>query len=347
MLYVTTRNQYDAFTAPRTLQSDRAPDGGFYAPFRLPRVENPEILALKDQSFSQCVAQILNLFFSCKLTAWDVEMSIGRYPMQVIPMSHRMMVAETWHNPQWDYSRMEKNLFARLRGSEDVDAPAVSWAAIAIRIAVLFGIYGELQRSCGVRPEAPVDVAVPTGDFAAPMAAWYAREMGLPIANILCVCNENSAVWELLHHGEVRTDVPAIHTATPLADIPVPENLEHLIAGTLGAEEAQRYGAICGKGGTYAPYSGRLERLRRGMYAAVTSDARLEGLIPSVYRTVGYILGPYTALVYSGLLDYRAKTGETRPALLLSDRSPICDGGMVASALDISQPQLAKLLRMD
>ena len=125
-----------------------------------------------------------------------------------------------------------------------------SWLRIGIRIAVLCGIFAQLYR---LGMASNVDVTVPTGDFTAAAAVWYGRSMGLPIANIICSCNENSGVWELLHLGELHTDGEATVTTTPLADTVVPVELERLISATMGREEAKRYIASCESGKIYRP----------------------------------------------------------------------------------------------
>ena len=68
MLYVTTRNNRDAYTAQRVLRENRGPDGGLYVPFREPVFSREEIDALKGKSFHQCVAEVLNRLFNTKLT---------------------------------------------------------------------------------------------------------------------------------------------------------------------------------------------------------------------------------------------------------------------------------------
>lgn len=340
MLYVTTRDKFDAFTVHRAMGEDRAPNGGLYLPFRMPCLAADELSALREKSFGQCVAELLNGFFCAGLSGWDVEFSIGKNPVKLVSMNHRILIGELWHNQQWDYTHLERVLSERLCGRKQPSG----WMRIAVRIAVLFGVYGEMLRIGSIEPKKEFDVALPTGDFSAAMAVWYARQMGLPVANIICACNENSALWDLMHLGEVRTDVTKIDTVTPLADHALPEELERLVFGTLGVAENLRFCEICGRGGVYTPRPGMLETLRKGMFSAVVSQARLEATIPSVYRTGGYILGPYTALAYGGLLDYRAKTGESRTALLLSDRSPVCDAAFVAGTMEISERELkAKL----
>lgn len=331
MLYVTTRNKYDTYTAYRANQSDRGPDGGLYLPFRMPTLDKEELLALREMTFHQRVAQILNLFFGAQITAWDVELCGGKNPVKLVPMSHRILVAETWHNHDLDFARFEGRLAARICGYEDTDRKPTSWVGIAIRVAMLFAINGELLAVNATRPDTLLDIAVASGDFAAPMAVWYAREMGLPIGNIIC-SHDDSSVWNLLHQGQVRTDGG------------LPENLERLINATQGVEETLRYCSVCESGRLYTTRPGTLETLRRGMYATVTSQDRLTALIPSVYRMAGYIMGPQTALGYGGLQDYRARTGENRLALLMSDRSPARDCALVAASMEMTVHELQEKL---
>ena len=114
MLYVSTRNNTDVYTANRALHEKNTPDGGFYFPFRLPVFSKEELLHLKKQGPGETIAHILNLFFGLGLSAWDVECIIGRTPFRVIPMNYRLLLAEVWHNPgiSWDY--LLKNLYALL-----------------------------------------------------------------------------------------------------------------------------------------------------------------------------------------------------------------------------------------
>lgn len=344
MLYVNTRNKYDAQTTPKALGADGGSDGGLYVPFQMPAFTGEEIAGFAEKSFGQCVAEVLNLFFSCRLTAADVDFCVGRLPVKVSSMHHRILIAETWRNVDNDYDRTERDLSALICGNLGCEIKRTSWLKIAIRVAVLFGVFGELMRSGAVTLNQPIDVAVPTVDFSVPMAVWYCRTMGLPINNIICSCNENSGVWELLHLGEMHTDAAVIHTTTPLADMVVPAELERLVHAVGGVECAQQYANTVQTGRIYRPAQELAAQLKKGMFAAVVSRSRLDALIPSVYRTNAYILGTYTALAYGGLMDYRAKTGETRPALLLAERSPLCDSTIVADAMRMSALQLKEVL---
>ena len=330
MLYVTTRNKHDTYTVHYANQSDRGPDGGLYLPFRLPVIERSSLLAMKDLTFGQRVAQMLNLFFSTRLTGWDVDLCAGKNPVKLVSMRQRIMVAEAWHNHERDFAHFENSLSARICPDEPSKKPT-SWMRIAIRIALLYAVYCDLITADAAILDQPLDIAVSSGDFTVPMAAWYARYTGLPIGNIICA-HDNSSVWDLIHHGQVRTDGP------------LPENLERLICATLGVDENLRFCAICSSAKVYAALPGMHQTLRDGMYATIISADRLQSLIPSVYRTTDYVFDPQTAMAFGGLQDYRARTGESRLALLISERSPVHFSAQIASSIEISEQELLRKL---
>ncbi|MBE6958196.1 MAG: hypothetical protein E7447_03465 [Ruminococcaceae bacterium] len=326
MLYVTTRNKFDTYTANWATRLDRGPDGGLFLPFRMPELSQEELQALPSQSFCQRVATLLNCFFGTQLTGWDVELYGGKKPVKLVSVGHRVLVAELWHNHDQDYARFAARLAARISDSEHGLIKPTSWVNIAIRIAMLCSIFVELPANL-----MPLDIVVATGNFAAPMAVWYARQMGLPIGNIICSHN-HPCVWNLLHQGEVRGDEH------------LPENLERLITATLGVEENQRFCEIVEGGRLYTTRMGMLEPLRKGMYATVTSQDRVNSVISSVYRMANYVMGPQTALAFSGLQDYRAKTGGVRNALLLAERSPSTDIKAIAASMEMSEYHLREIL---
>lgn len=337
MLYVTTRNNRDAYTAQRVLGEKRAPDGGFYVPMRAPIFTDAELAAMAEKPFGRNVADILNILFGTTLTSWDVDFCIGRYPVRLTALNHRIWAAETWHNPQWEHEALVRNLVRLLSGGKVIDG---NWSGIAVRIALLFGIYGELLRQ-GIDQ---MDIAVMSGDFSAPISAWYARQWGLPIGNIVVCCNENKSLWDLICHGQLRTDMLSIPTCLPENDVVVPENLERLVYGAGGGKEVEHYLEVCRQGRMYCPGDSTLAALRRGMYVSVVSSSRLPAVISGAFHTSGYAMSLPAGLAYAGLMDYRAKTGETRNAVILSEKSPLQEAAVIASLLDIPETQLPKLV---
>lgn len=323
MLYVTTRNRTDAYTAHKTLTTDRGADGGLFVPFQIPVVSKEYIDGLKEKSFGQAIADILNIFFSARLDGWDVDFSIGRNPIKLVPMSHRIVVAETWHNPDWDFARVVRNLSSRIRGNDDTRGVPSCWAWIAVRIATLFGLYGQMLRQ-GFAVDGKIDIAVAAGDFSGPMAVWFARQMGLPVGTIICACDEESGVWDLMRQGQLRTDAGAS------------DSLERLIYSQFGPNEVKRYLEACVRGSVYSPE----QAADKGLFAAVVSQKRMESAIYNIYRTCTYLLDPNSASAYGGLQDYRATAGEGRLTLLLTERSPMRSTPIVAKAMGISEQEL-------
>lgn len=338
MLYVTTRIQSERFSASRAMTENRGPEGGFYLPVLAPEFSPRQIEALGEKSFAANVAEIINLLLDTELDSWTVEFAIGRYPVKLKQLSARAMVAETWHNPVWRFERLVCGIEKAIRQSDNIQQ--TDWMVIAARIAVLFGIFGEMLRENLLSLDNPVDLVVPSGDFSGVMAALYGREWGLPIANIVVCSNENPAAWNLLHKGELRTEGAPIRTATPECDHVVPRDLERLIFHRLGAHETGRFLKICGAGANYYLERYQIDQLREGIHVSVVSGSRMEVTISNLHRNSGYIADPYTALCYSGLLDYRSRTGAARAALVLSEVSPVHHLELTARCLGFGTAEL-------
>jgi len=337
VLYVTTRNNTDPCTPQHVLQKGRGDDGGFFLPFSLSKFSANELQSMAEKSFNQRAADILNLFFSKKLTAWDLDFCIGRYPVRVHPLRNRIAIGETWHNPEWNYDWLVRKLL-QLFSAESEDTGC--WTRIAIQTAVFFGIFGGLD----IANSGPVDISVVAGDFTAPLAAWYAREMGLPIGNIVCCCNENKNLWDLICLGQMRTDGVSLSTVVPEADVVLPLNLERFLWAAAGREVAASYLKCCSVGRIFSPEPDVLAKLQKGLFVSVVSSSRVKTTIPNVYKTHNYLMTPGSALAYSGLLDYRAKTGNNRPAIVISCENPSWHAEVVSEAMGISVQELKMIL---
>ena len=334
MLYVTTRSDRDAFTVSRAMNDPVAPDGGQFAPFRLAPLSPLRITELLEMGFARCTAEILNMFFSTKLSGWDVDFCVGKNLCKTAVMNHRIAVAELWHNQQRDFDWVLARLAGRLkdRGLES-DTPN-NWTCLAIRIASLFGAFSELHRSGVLEQGQVLDIAVPADDYSQAVAAWYARFLGLKIGTILCACSRFTNSWDLFNYGQMRTDA-------------VPADLERLIYLSLGHEEANRFALQANSAKAYALTSEQTDILRAGMFSAVVGTERINSIIPRVYRTSDYLMAPTTALAFGGIQDYRAKIGEVRPTLILAEKSPACCAAEVAKAMGMTLRQLEDRFSLD
>jgi len=346
LLYVTTRNSCDTFTSARASLEKRGEDGGLYLPHKLIPFSWEDIESLSKKAFNQCTAEIINHFFQTRLSGWDIDFAVGKMPIRMEAMNQRIVVCENWHNVSWQFSGMVDQICKLIFPDRMPSKGYGPWMEIGVRIAVLFGAVGELIQQGIADRNHKIDVSTVCGDFYCPLSIWCAREMGLPIENIICCCNENSSVWDLFTHGQLRTDTVAVSTDLPDADISLPDGLEALLYLCCGAKEVEKYVEVCRRGGTYFPDPAVLDRLRQGIHVRVISTDRTMRTIPNVFGTHRYILSPYSALAYAGLLDYRAGTGESRYGLIMADNSVFRDSRIVCSALGISEQELYELLRL-
>lgn len=301
---------------------------------QLPCFDDGQIAALAENSFAQNVAEILNLLFGTKLDGWHVEFGIGRYPVKPVGLHGKITVAESWHNPAYRFERLVNGIEKALRQSDQISRNPSDWLLIASRIAVLFGSYGLLRQNGTLEKGQLLDIALPGADCSALMAAWYAGKMGLPIGTIVCCCSENSALWNLFHKGELRFE------GTQL-----PQDLERLIFAVLGRAETEHFCRALDAGGIYLLDPEQLNRLREGIHVSVVSDRRTASTIPNLYKTTGFLADPDTALAYSGLLDYRAATGEHRQTLIVSEESPRFWIPQIADCMGISVPEVKEILK--
>lgn len=338
MLYITTRNKTDSYTAYRALHEGITPDGGYFLPIRFPAFTKEQIASLKDKSFCETVADILNVFFSTRLTGWDIEFAVGRKPISFANIGRKLMVVELWRNTENSYSVCSNRIYSLLCGEKTSIKKACGWASIAIRVAFVFAIYGSLLNS----DVTSVDVAASGGDLESVVSLWYARKMGLPIGKIICGSNENCTVWDLFYKGQIDTAAAVVATDTPDMDQTIPACLECLIYSSLGPAENLRYLDAVAKNGIYQVRPTELSLLNNGMFCAVVGQGRGRDVIKSVHSTNQYLLDPYSAISYGALQDYRAKSGENRMTLLFTEEKPACYSSVISQATGLSAEQISK-----
>ena len=70
---------------------------------------------------------------------------------------------------------------------------------------------------------------VPTGNFGNILAAFYAREMGLPIKTLICAANTNNVLTDFINSGIYDRNRDFHKTISPSMDILISSNLERLL----------------------------------------------------------------------------------------------------------------------
>lgn len=327
MLYITTRSSKDAFTAHRTLVTNRAPDGGLFIPMRFPQFSTEEVRALITDSFESTVAQIINIFFRTELTQWDVGFCVGRNTLRIINANSRIYFSELWHNPGNGINYIILGLYHRIYGEETKLEPT-EWFRLVVKIAVFFGIYGELCRRKIVEFGDSFDFSVPADDFSYPMAALYASKMGLPMGGLICNCVKSQSLWGLIHRGELA--------GTDLND-DIEAGIERLIHLRLGKEIP---------GDQILSFDNdEINKMKTGLFCVVSGPDRAVQVITSTFRSSEKILSPDSALCIAGLGDYRAKTGESRYTLVIEENSPVLYPTEINRATGLSARKIGDYLK--
>ena len=113
--------------------------------------------------------------------------------------------------------------------------------------------YAKMYANGRIAAGEPINVVVPTGNFGNILAAFYAKNMGLPIAKLICASNENKVLYDFFRTGEYDRNREFILTSSPSMDILISSNLERLIYRIAGenAEENAKLMAALSTDGKY------------------------------------------------------------------------------------------------
>ncbi len=99
--------------------------------------------------------------------------------------------------------------------------------------------YAKLLEKKEIAEGERINVCVPTGNFGNILAAYYAKQMGLPIHKLICASNENKVLFDFFTTGEYDRNREFILTTSPSMDILISSNLERLIFHSAGNDAAK------------------------------------------------------------------------------------------------------------
>ncbi len=142
-----------------------------------------------------------------------------------------------------DCQDMVKAMFADTSFRTDMNLSAVNsinWARIAAQIPYYIASGVALGA-----PERQVTVSVPTGNFGNVLAAWAARQMGLPIARAIVASNRNDILTRFLAANDM-TVRGVEESLSPSMDIQVSSNFERLLFELLGRDAARTAATMAG-----------------------------------------------------------------------------------------------------
>ncbi|MCV6588063.1 MAG: threonine synthase [Marinobacterium sp.] len=193
-----------------------------------------------------------------------------------------------------DCQQMVKDSFANqdfLNGLKLGAVNSINWARIMSQIVYYF------SASLAVGgPHREVSFSVPTGNFGDIFAGYLAKQMGLPIRQLVVATNRNDILHRVISGNDMSKGTLE-HTLSPSMDIMVSSNFERLLFDVYDRDGA----AISDLMDRFKSEPVQLDGARwekvRGLFDsyAVDDETTCE-VIKDVHAQTGYLLDPHTAI---------------------------------------------------
>ena len=208
--------------------------------------------------------------------------------------------------------------------------------------------YSRMVASGDIKAGDNINVVVPTGNFGNILAAYYAKNMGLPIDRLICASNENKVLFDFFATGKYDKNRKFILTSSPSMDILISSNLERLIYRIAGddAEKNAAFMRSLSEKGIYEISDEMKKRLAdfSGGYASEEETAKA---ISDLYKKCGYIIDTHTAVAASVYKKYVEETGDETKTVIASTASPYKFTRSVMTAIDEKYDKLDDFALVD
>ena len=232
----------------------------------------------------------------------------------------------------------DKELAAQMdaAGFQFSSANSINIGRLVPQIAYYVYAYAKLYKKGEIAKDEKINVVVPTGNFGNILAAFYAKNMGLPIAKLICASNENKVLFDFFRTGTYDKNREFMLTSSPSMDILISSNLERLIyriAGNDAAKNKELMTALTSDG-AYAITEEMKEQLA-DFYGNYTSEAETAKVICDLYDKTGYVIDTHTAVAAGVYKKYKEETKDTETkTVIASTASPFKFTRSVMDAID-------------
>lgn len=224
------------------------------------------------------------------------------------------------------------------KGMKLSSANSINIGRLVPQVAYYVWAYVKLLEKGVLKEGEPMNVVVPTGNFGNILAAWYAKQIGVPVDRFICASNENKVLTDFINTGvyDIRREFHL--TNSPSMDILISSNLERLLyhlSGNDGAEIASLMASL-EKEKRYEVN----EKIREGLvsfYGGFATEAETKKAIGDMYRENGYLMDTHTAVAYKVYEDYRKESGDETPAVIASTASAYKFADSVAEAIGLPE----------
>ena len=215
-------------------------------------------------------------------------------------------------------------------------ANSINWGRLAPQIVYYVSAYAEMAGRGDIAFGDTINVVVPTGNFGNILAAYYAKNMGVPIGKLICASNINKVLTDFIETGVYDRKRDFFATISPSMDILISSNLERLLYILTGGDDAQIrewFGKLSAEG-RYEVSADVKAKLQQDFVGGFCDDADTKKTIHDFKEKYGYTCDTHTAVAVKVYLDYLAKTGDTTRTLIASTASPFKFSASVLEAIE-------------
>ena len=274
------------------------------------------------------------------------------YPKNgVSPIQEKQMVTQKGNNTYVvgitgnfdDAQTAVKKMFNDKAMEEELDkagfqfssANSINIGRLVPQVVYYVYAYVNLFKNGEIKDGEKINVTVPTGNFGNILAAYYAKNMGLPIDKLICASNENKVLFDFFSTGSYDRNRDFILTSSPSMDILISSNLERLIYRIAGenADKNREMMEQLSKGGTYQITEEMRSQLA-DFYGNFATEEETADAIKALYQNTGYVIDTHTAVAACVYEKYVKDTKDSTKTVIASTASPFKFTRSVMDAID-------------
>ncbi|MCQ2501239.1 MAG: threonine synthase [Lachnospiraceae bacterium] len=241
---------------------------------------------------------------------------------------------------------LEKELDAK--GFQFSSANSINIGRLVPQAAYYVYAYAQMVKSGEIKAGEKINIVVPTGNFGNILAAYYAKQMGMPFGKFICASNENKVLFDFFATGKYDKKRDFILTTSPSMDILVSSNLErlvYLIGDCDTAATKARMEALSGQG--EYEITEEMKAKLADFCGGFASEEEVSATIADIYAKDKYVIDTHTAVAAAAHRKYVAETGDETKTVIASTASPYKFARAVLHAIDAKYDALTDLEQFD
>ena len=241
--------------------------------------------------------------------------------------------AQSGVKAMFENKELEKEL--NEAGYQFSSANSINIGRLVPQVVYYVYAYAKLLQNEEIAEDEEINVVVPTGNFGNILAAYYAKNMGIPIAKLICASNENKVLYDFFQTGTYDRNREFVLTTSPSMDILISSNLERLIYKISG-EDARKDTDLMTELKTKGSYAitGEMKANLADFAAGYATEEQVAKTIHDIYEDTGYVMDTHTAVAATVYKAYKEDSKDDRKTVIASTASPYKFAGSVMSAID-------------